>query len=71
MQISTGTSKLYDPLNGLFGISTNILKHLDSKILKRYGYPYFITLSAINNNFKTYQINNVVEYKNEKLDLTH
>lgn len=70
MQISTGTSKLYDPLNGLFGISTNILKHLDSKDYpKRYGYPYFITLSAINNNFKTYQINNVVEYKNEKSGL--
>ena len=66
MQLSAGTNKLLDPLNGLFGISLNINKFLDDKNYpKRYGYPYFLTIAAIINQFKTYQINNVVKYENQ------
>ena len=50
MQVTTGTNKLFDPLNGLFGISTRIYEMLEAKSYpKRYGYPYFITVSAIIN----------------------
>ncbi len=71
LQISSGTNKLYDPLNGLFGTSLEIINFLDDKNYpKRYGYPYFLTLTAIINNFKTYQINNVVEYSNENSNLS-
>ena len=70
LQISTGTNKIYDPLNGLFGISLEITKYLNDKSYpKRYGYPYFLTISAIINNFKTYQINNVVKYRDETSNL--
>ena len=31
LQISTGTNKIYDPLNGLFGISLEITKYLNDK----------------------------------------
>jgi glycosyltransferase involved in cell wall biosynthesis len=67
MQISAGTNKLLDPLNGLFGISLDINKFLDDKNYpKRYGYPYFLTVAAVINHFKTYQINNTVAYKDQK-----
>jgi len=67
MQITTGTNKLFDPLNGLFGISTEIIEKLNSKHYpKRYGYPYFLTISSIINEYKTYQINNVVIYDDQK-----
>lgn len=70
LQISSGTNKLYDPLNGLFGTSLEIVNFLDDKNYpKRYGYPYFLTLTAVINNFKTYQINNTVEYNNQNSNL--
>ena len=70
LQITTGTNKLYDPLNGLFGVSVKIIDFLnDKKYPNRYGYPYFITVVAILNNFKTFQINNVVEYGNQESNL--
>lgn len=70
MQVTTGTNKLYDPLNGLFGISTKINQMLNVKHYpKRYGYPYFITISAIIHDFSTYQINNVVIYDQQKSNL--
>ncbi len=69
LQISSGTNKLYDPLNGLFGISTDIADFLTKNYPKRYGYPFFITVVAILNNFKTKQINNVVSYGNEESNL--
>lgn len=70
MQFSIGSSLLYDPLNGLFGVSTKIYNKLESKSYpKRYGYPFFITISAVLNNFKTKQINNTVIYANEKSNL--
>lgn len=69
LQISSGTNKLYDPLNGLFGISTDIADYLTKHYPKRYGYPFYITVVAILNNFKTKQINNVVSYGNEKSNL--
>ena len=31
LQISSGTNKLYDPLNGLFGTSLKIINYLDDK----------------------------------------
>ena len=70
MQVASGTNKLYDPLNGLFGVSTNILNALNTRFYpKRYGYPYFITVAAVLHNFKTFQINNVVSYRDEKSNL--
>lgn len=69
LQISSGTNKLYDPLNGLFGISTDITDYLTKNYPKRYGYPFYIAVVAILNNFKTKQINNVVSYGNEKSNL--
>ena len=70
MQVTTGTNKLFDPLNGLFGISTRIYEMLEAKSYpKRYGYPYFITVSAIINDFRTHQINNVVIYQDQKSTL--
>jgi len=70
MQFSIGSSLLYDPLNGLFGISTKINDKLESKSYpNRYGYPFFITISAVLNNLKTKQINNTVVYADEKSNL--
>lgn len=70
MQFSIGSNLLLDPLNGLFGVSTKIHDKLNSKSYpKRYGYPFFITISAVLNNFKTKQINNTVVYANEKSNL--
>lgn len=70
LQVTTGTNKLYDPLNGLFGISTEIVDDLDTSIYpKRYGYPYFITSLAVIKNFKTFQINNTVIYEEQVSNL--
>lgn len=70
MQFSIGSSLLYDPLNGLFGVSTKIYSKLESKSYpKRYGYPFFVTISAILSNFQTKQINNTVIYADEKSNL--
>lgn len=70
-QFSIGSNKLYDPLNGLFGVSTEINSGLaDKHYPKRYGYPFFISAYAVINKFKTYQINNTVEYKDEKSNLS-
>tara|TARA_B100001250_G_scaffold169750_1_gene146222 strand:+ start:55477 stop:56433 length:957 start_codon:yes stop_codon:yes gene_type:complete len=70
MQVVTGTNKLHDPLNGLFGISVDIENYLNSKNYpNRYGYPYFFTIAAVINNFKTHQINNVVIYEDQKSNL--
>lgn len=67
MQVSSGTNKVLDPLNGLFGVSIKINNFIQSKSYpKRYGYPYFITVTALINNFKTYQLNNIVEYTDQK-----
>ena len=70
MQITTGTNKLFDPLNGLFAISTDITKELNKKYYpKRYGYPYFLSVSAVINGYKTYQVNNVVIYDDQESSL--
>ena len=70
LQIVTGTNKLYDPLNGLFGVSTEIVKDLDKKYPNRYGYPFYITAVSVTNELKTFQINNVVKYENQKSNLS-
>ena len=69
LQVVTGTNKLYDPLNGLFGVSTEIAKDLDKYYPKRYGYPFYITAVSVMNELKTFQINNVVKYENQKSNL--
>lgn len=70
LQITSGSNKIYDPLNGLIGLSIKITEYIDDKHYpKRYGYPYFLTLTAVINNFRTHQINNVVEYGNQKSNL--
>ena len=71
MQLTTGTNKLFDPLNGLFGVSTKIIDELKEKNYpKRYGYPFFVTVSAVINEYKTFQINNVVIYDNQKSSIS-
>lgn len=69
LQIVTGTNKLYDPLNGLFGVSTEITKDLDKNYPNRYGYPFYITAVSVMNELETFQINNVVKYENQKSNL--
>ena len=69
LQIVTGTNRLFDPLNGLFGISTKISSELNKFYPKRYGYPFYITVVAVINDLKTFQINNVVKYENQKSSL--
>ena len=71
LQFVSGTNKLYDPLNGLFGINVKVLNFINKKVYpKRYGYPfYFSGLSAIS-FFKVFQINNVVSYGSEKSNLS-
>ena len=69
LQLSTGTSKIYDPLNGLFGIKTDIIQHLNKNYPVRYGYPFYITVVAIINHYKTYQVNNTITYGDQKSKL--
>lgn len=70
LQITTGTNKLYDPLNGLFAISTSIISETDFKHYpKRYGYPYYFSVSAVINGYKTFQVNNVVIYNDQSSNL--
>ncbi len=71
LQFISGTNKLFDPLNGLFGINVKVLNYINKKVYpKRYGYPfYFSGLSAIS-FFKVFQINNVVTYGSEKSNLS-
>ena len=70
LQFISGTNKLFDPLNGLFGINVKVLNYINKKVYpKRYGYPfYFSGLTAIS-FFKIFQINNVVSYGTEKSNL--
>ena len=70
LQVTTGTNKLYDPLNGLFAISTSVISGTNFKYYpKRYGYPYYFSVSAIINGYETYQINNVVIYNDQSSNL--
>ena len=70
MQISTGTSMLFDPLNGLFGGKTELVNYLDSKLYpKRYGYPFFFSVVSTNNYLKICQLNNTIKYADEKSNL--
>lgn len=69
LQIVAGTNKLYDPLNGLFGVSTKIANDLNKLYPKRYGYPFYITAVAALKDFKTFQINNTIKYENQKSKL--
>lgn len=70
MQIASGSKKLFDPLNGLFGITIDINEFIkDKHYPKRYGYPYYFTLLASLRGYSCYQINNVVSYKNQSSNL--
>ena len=69
LQLTTGTNKIYDPLNGLFGVNTKVIKHLNKNYPVRYGYPFYISVVAIINSYKTYQINNTVIYGDQKSKL--
>lgn len=70
MQLASGSRKLFDPLNGLFGITLDVNESLNDKSYpKRYGYPYFFTLLASLHRLRCYQINNVVNYKNQSSNL--
>ncbi len=71
LQFVSGTNKLFDPLNGLFGVNVKVLNYIQRNVYpKRYGYPfYFSSLSAIS-FFKIFQINNTISYGNQKSNLS-
>jgi|TARA_B100001094_G_scaffold149431_1_gene144643 hypothetical protein len=67
LHYATGLSKIYDPLNGLFAVSTDIHKSLNVKNYpKRYGYPFFITCEAILKEYRSLQINNQISYESQQ-----
>ena len=71
LQIICGTNKVYDPLNGLFGVTTKIESELDvNHYPKKYGYPFFFSALAIIKEYKTYQLNNVVVYEKQDSNLS-
>ena len=70
LHFATGSNKIYDPLNGLFGIKTEIYKSLnDKKYPKRYGYPFYITSQAILNDYPSLQINNRIKYSDQESNI--
>lgn len=70
-QFAAGTNKLFDPLNGLFGVHVKILDIINfKKFPKRYGYPFYISVLSVISFFKTYQINNTVVYKDQNSNLS-
>jgi len=67
LHYATGLSKVYDPLNGLFAVRTDIHKSLSVKNYpKRYGYPFFITCEAILKEYRSLQINNQISYESQE-----
>tara|TARA_B100000902_G_scaffold344100_1_gene349262 strand:- start:1343 stop:2314 length:972 start_codon:yes stop_codon:yes gene_type:complete len=70
LHLATGTNKIYDPLNGLFGINTEISESLNNKKYpKRYGYPFYITSQAILNEYPSLQINNRIKYSDQESNI--
>lgn len=70
LHFATGSNKIYDPLNGLFGINTEIYESLnDKKYPKRYGYPFYITSQAILNDYPSLQINNRIKYSDQESNI--
>ena len=70
LHFATGTNKIYDPLNGLFGINTEISESLNNKKYpKRYGYPFYITSQAILNDYPSLQINNRIKYSGQESNI--
>lgn len=70
LHLATGTNKIYDPLNGLFGINTEISESLNNKKYpKRYGYPFYITSQAILNDYPSLQINNRIKYSDQESNI--
>ena len=63
IKFNTGLFKINDPLNGLIGFKAKFIKHINvPKIFFRYGYPFYVNSSFIQNNLITYEIQNVVKY---------
>ena len=70
LHFAIGTNKLFDPLNGLFSVNTNIYEDLNNKKYpKRYGYPFFITAQAVLNNYISLQINNKIKYSDQESNI--
>ena len=70
LHFATGSNKIYDPLNGLFAINTEIYQSLrNKKYPKRYGYPFYITSQAILNGYNTLQINNRIKYNDQESNI--
>jgi len=70
LHLATGNNKIYDPLNGLFGINTEISESLNNKNYpKRYGYPFYITSQAILNDYPSLQINNRIKYSDQESNI--
>ena len=63
IKFNTGLFKINDPLNGLLGFKAKFIKHINvPRIFFRYGYPFYVNSSFVQNNLKTYEIQNVVKY---------
>ena len=73
IKFNTGLFKINDPLNGLLGFKAKFIKHINvPRIFFRYGYPFYVNSSFVQNNLKTYEIQNVVKYGiGEKSQLKH
>jgi hypothetical protein len=70
LQFTSGTNKLYDPLNGLFGINVKVLEIINiKKYPKRYGYPFYFSALAAVSFYRIFQINNIVSYGKQKSNL--
>ncbi len=71
LQLTSGTNKLFDPLNGLFAVNVKFLDIVNYKVYpKRYGYPYYFSALCAINNFRIFQINNTVSYNNQSSQLS-
>ena len=71
LQFVSGTNKLFDPLNGLFGVNVKVLNYIERNVYpKRYGYPFYFSSLSIISFFKIFQINNIITYGNQKSNLS-
>ena len=71
LQFTSGTNRLFDPLNGLFAVNVDFLDIVNYKVYpKRYGYPFYFSTATAINYFRVFQINNTVTYNNQTSQLS-
>ena len=69
LQFISGTNKLFDPLNGLFGTNVKVLNYINKKFIQKDMVTILFFGFDSNFFFKIFQINNVVSYGTEKSNL--